>query len=320
MALVRNPNRIRLAMVGMVEGNGHPFSWTAIINGDYDAQAMADCGYPVIPQYLGAQPKGELGIPGVQVTHIWCDNPLDAQRVAQATYIPHVVERPEDVIGKVDAVIIPTDHGFEHVNRAKPFIEAGLPVFIDKPLADRDDHLRQFVRWQRQGKAIMSTSAMRYAREFARLRQRLGEIGQLRLVTVTMCKTWERYGIHALESVYPMLPPGGWLTVSNTGIPAANIVHLRHREGVDVLLGVIQDMTGAFGHVNAYGTQGCLSERFCDTFYSFKKQLEAFIQYLRTGRLPFDFSETIEQIQIIIAGVRSRDQGGRAVKLEEIET
>ena len=56
-ALVENPDRIRLAMLGMVEGNGHPFSWSAIINGRYDAEAMARCGYPVIPQYLGAQPR-----------------------------------------------------------------------------------------------------------------------------------------------------------------------------------------------------------------------------------------------------------------------
>ena len=45
MALVSDPNDICLAMLGMVEGNGHPFSWSAIINGDYDADEMARCGY-----------------------------------------------------------------------------------------------------------------------------------------------------------------------------------------------------------------------------------------------------------------------------------
>ena len=36
MALVKDPDHIRLAMLGMVDGNGHPFSWSAIINGRYD--------------------------------------------------------------------------------------------------------------------------------------------------------------------------------------------------------------------------------------------------------------------------------------------
>ena len=51
MSLVKDTNNIKLAMVGMVEGNGHPYSWTAIINGQYNAEVMADCGYPVIPHY-----------------------------------------------------------------------------------------------------------------------------------------------------------------------------------------------------------------------------------------------------------------------------
>ena len=144
MPLVSNPDDIKLAMIGMVQGNGHPYSWSAIINGQYDAELMADCGYPVIPQYLAAA-EDRLGISGVKVTHIWCDQRSDAEKVAQAAYIPNVVDNPQDVIGKVDAVIIPTDKGWEHLDRARPFIEADIPVFIDKPLTDREDHLQQFV-------------------------------------------------------------------------------------------------------------------------------------------------------------------------------
>jgi len=319
MALIPDPQRIGLAMVGMVEGNGHPFSWSAIINGRYDPQAMAECGYPVIPQYLGAQPKEALGVPGVEVTHVWCDDPADAVKVAKAACIGQVVERPEDVIGHVDAVIIPTDKGWEHVDRARPFVEAGLPLFIDKPLVDRADHLRQFVVWHREGKAFLSTSCMRYARESSALGERLEEIGRLRLVTMTTAKSWERYGIHALEGVYSFLAPGGWLSVTNSGTAEANIVHARHRDGVDVVLAAIDDLTGAFGCLNLYGTQGALGARFQDTFSAFKAQLVAFVEYLRSGHPPVDFSETVELMKIIIAGIRSREESGRRVWLAEIE-
>lgn len=319
MPLVSDPNRIRLAMLGMVDGNGHPYSWSAIINGRYDPAAMAECGYPAIPQYLGAEPQGALGIAGAQVTHVWCDDPADAARVARAACIPHVVARPEDVIGQVDAVIIPTDKGFEHVDRARPFVVAGLPVFVDKPLVDRADHLGQFVRWQRAGRAILSTSAMRYAREFVTARKRLDELGQLRLVTITTAKSWERYGIHALEAVYPLLRPGAWLSVANTGTVEANVVHARHADGIDVVLAAVADLYGAFGCLGLYGTKSSLTERFQDTFYAFKAQLVAFVEYLRTGVLPFPFEQTIELMKIIIAGIRSREQGGRTVMLEEID-
>jgi predicted dehydrogenase len=318
MALVKDPNRIRLAMLGMVDGNGHPYSWSAIVNGRYDAQAMADCGYPVIPQYLGAAPPGELGIPGASVTHVWCDDPADAAKVARAACIPNVVAHPVDVIGQVDAVVIPTDKGFEHVDRVRPFVEAGLPVFVDKPLVYREDDLRQFIAWRREGKAILSTSAMRYAREFTDLRARLGEVGEVRLITNTSPKSWERYGIHALEAVYPLLPPGGWRWVVNSGAEEANVVHARHDGGADVVLGVISDLYGAFGCLNVYGTKGTLQARFQDTFYAFKAQLVAFVEYLRTGRPPFPFEETVELMKIVIAGLRSRAESGRRVELAEI--
>lgn len=40
-------------------------------------------------------------------------------------------------------------------------------MFIDKPLCDREEDLRQFIAWCREDKAFLSTSAMRYAKEFA---------------------------------------------------------------------------------------------------------------------------------------------------------
>lgn len=320
MALVANPNRIRLAMLGMVDGNGHPYSWSAIINGRYDRQAMADCGFPAIPQYLDAQPPEALGIAGAEVTHVWCDDPAEARKVARATGIAHVVERPEDVIGQVDAVIIPTDRGNEHVARAAPFVEARLPLFIDKPLVDNEADLRQFVRWQAAGHPVLSTSGMRYAREFAEVRGRLGVVGRLRLMTITMCKSWERYGIHALESVYPLLRPGGWISAANTGQIDANIVHARHADGVEVVLATIDDLRGAFGHLAIYGSEGAIVERFRDTFHAFKAQLIAFVDFLRTGQPPFPFTETVELMKLVIAGIRSRHEGGRTVLLSEIES
>ena len=239
--------------------------------------------------------------------------------MAKAAFIPHVVERPQDVIGAVDAVVIPTDRGWEHVERVRPFIEAGLPLFIDKPLCDCEEDLRQFVAWHREGKAFLSTSAMRYAREFAIARGQIPQsVGEPRLITITTPKSWERYGMHALESVYPLLAPGGWTSVANTGTEQANIVHARHSAGVDVVLAAVADMYGAFCKLNVYGTTGSLTAAFEDTFYAFKAQLAAFVEYLRSGQSPVAFAETLELTKLLIAGVRSRQDCGRIVELDEI--
>ena len=89
-------------------------------------------------------------------------------QVAKVAHVPNVAKRAEDVIGEVDAVLIATDKGFEHVERARPFIEAGIPVFIDKPLCDNRARPRDVLdRWVAEGKPLISSSAMRFAKEYA---------------------------------------------------------------------------------------------------------------------------------------------------------
>lgn len=307
---------IRLAMLGMIEGNGHPYSWSAIVNG-YDLEAMALCPYPAIAMYLGQQPLDSVRIPGARVTHIWTDNPADAPKVAVASKIEHVVDQPEEVIGKVDAVVIATDDGNDHVRRVAPFIAAGLPVLVDKPLAINLPDLTQFIHWQKEGHRILSSSGLRYAPEMKLVKAQSAEIGELRWMTSFTCKTWERYGIHALEAVYPQLGPG-FISAQTFHQAGFDIVHLSHRNGVQVTVAAIHDAYGSFGNVHVYGTKGQLALTLKDTYTAFRAQLVAFIEMLQTGCAPFAFEQTIELMTIIIAGIRSREENGRVVLLEEI--
>lgn len=306
---------MKIAMLGMVDGNGHPYSWSAMFNG-YEKEYMEDCGFPVIPRYLEKEPPESFGIGRARVTHIWTDDPADAVKVARASRIENAVRAPEDVIGQVDAVIIATDKGNEHVRRARPFVEAGLPVFIDKPLADNVGDLKTILGWVKNGARIMSSSSLRYTKEYEPYMRRTAELGELRYINMTMPKSWERYGIHALEPVY-CITGGGYLTVQNTGGINNNIVHLTHRDGIDVNLALIYD--SAASDMKIVGTKDsvCLTNK--DSFYSFKKQLCEFVKYVETGVRPYPFEETAELSEIIIAGIKSREEGGRKINLSEIK-
>nr|WP_217598179.1 Gfo/Idh/MocA family oxidoreductase [Oceanicola granulosus] len=308
---------LRLAMLGMTEGNGHPYSWSIILNGHYDPDALADCPYAVIRSYIARQPVETLGIPGVEVTHVCCDDPADAEQVARVARIANVVSRPEDVIGQVDAVIVATDIGGEHVARARPFVEAGLPVFIDKPLCDSRDDLRRFSRWIDAGRPILSSSAMRYAKEFAPYHRATHEFGRLRHVSMTMAKSWETYGIHALEAIMPITGPG-FETIRNTGDGARNILHLRHRDGIDVTLAVIRDLSGGAGLLTLAGTEGGVQLRSHDTYHAFAAQLRAAMAWMRSGVAPVPWAETRELMQLVIGGIESRARGGAEIALADI--
>lgn len=313
-----SPPPLRLAILGSSVGNGHPYSWSAIFNG-YDRDLMTrECPFPGIPEYLNKESPATLTIAGARVTHIHCagNGGFAADHVARCSLIPHVVERPTDVIGAVDAVIIATDIGHEHVARARPFVEAGLPVFIDKPLADNAADLAQFAAWVAAGKPILSSSCMRYAKEFAPYRLSTRDLGDLRLVTATTAKSWEAYGIHSLEAIYPILGPG-FLTVRNTGTADRNVVHLTHARGVDAVIVASADMYGGFGLLQLCGTKGRAQTAFADTHFAFKAQLQAFVDFLRTGVQPFPFAETVELMTMVIGGIESRRRGGAEIVLAE---
>lgn len=306
-------------MLGMIPGNGHPYSWSAIVNG-FDPAAMAACPYPVIPRYLGAQPAGTVRIPGAQVTHLWTDNPAEGPGVAAAALIPNVVTRPEDVIGEVDAVLIATDDGFDHVRRARPFVEAGLPVFVDKPLALTIEDLRTFANWEKAGARILSSSGLRYAPEIGPYIEGAGRtaLGDLRWISGVSTKTWERYGIHLLEPIARLLGTGFESVRLESPAAGVEITHLTHRSGVQVTLPVIADGGATFGTLHLCGTGGQVTLRLADTYTAFRGQLMEFIAFARGGRPSYPFTETLELMCVLAAGIRSRNEGSRRVGVAEI--
>lgn len=306
---------LSIGIIGMTEGNGHPYSWSAMFN-DFDPVEMSKCPFPVIPVYLSKQPKHTIGIPGAHITHIYCNDRKDAEAVAAASLIPNIVDKPEDMIGQVDAVIIATDIGSEHVERCRPFIEADIPMFIDKPLCDNEEDLKTFTRWHNEGKKFISSSSMRYAKELEIYYAHHDELGKLKFICVPMPKKWETYGIHCLEAMYPLLGPG-FVSVQNLGTFEQNFVHIKHESGCDVCIPLAKDFSG--GPILISGSAGNVTVSTADSYRSFKKQLDLFVHWLRTGEEPVPFSHTQELMKLVIGGIRSREEGGRKVMLDEIK-
>ncbi len=246
---------LRLAMLGMVEGNGHPYSWSAIINGEYNREKMALCPYPTIPDYLGKQPPGTLGIPGARVTHVWTDDPADAVKVAEASCVGEVAARPEDVIGKVDAVIIATDKGYEHVDRARPFVEARTARLPRQPMTDNEPDLVTICRWVDGGARILSSSCMRYAKEIEPYHRRTFELGDIDGDDDNGQEMGNlrhsRAGSH-LSDLRAGLP-------NRSATPEASTrtsFHIKHACGADIVVAVEKDMLGASGSLQLCGTAG----------------------------------------------------------------
>lgn len=308
---------LKIGILGFTEGNGHPYSWSAMFNG-YDPIEMQNCGFPVIPEYLNKQPKETIGIKGAKITHICCTGFKgieEARKVAKATFIEKVVERPEEMIGEVDAVICATDVGDEHVERCKPFLDANIPMFIDKPLINSEEDLKTFVKWRKEGKKFISCSSLRFNKSLEPLYKNHYEFGKLMFICQPMAKKFETYGIHALEGVFPLLGEG-FVSVRNTGTYEQAHLHIKHKSGCNVTIAQGIGMSGAGTLI--VGTAGSTYVTNQDSYYCFKKQLDLFVEWLRTGVEPFPFTETIELMKMVIAGIKSREEGGKEIFLKDI--
>ncbi len=304
---------IKIAMLGRCEGNGHPYSWSAIINGDYNEERMRSQPFPEIYNYLSRESKENLGIKGAKVTHIWTENKKDAEDIAATCMIDNVVDCIEDVIGKVDAVIIGEDIGVMHLKLAQPIIEYDIPIFIDKPLTDNKTDLEQFIKYFKMGKKILSSSGFAYAKEFEDIEKY--NLGNIEYVNCLMNKTWSRYGAHAITGIYRILG-SGVESVVNLGREGFDSIHLQYSDGKQATIS--QVFTAGIGIFNIVGSRGTKVIMKFDSFYMFKKQLEDYIKFIRTGDYPFSYKIIIEQIKIIIAGLKSRENKGERIFIKEI--
>ena len=241
-------DELKLAMVGFVEGNGHPYSWSAIING-YDPQRMAESPFPVIAEYLGEHPLDDVSIPNVTVSHIWADDPQIGREIAETTYIPNVVNKPSDILGAVDGIIIPTDDGDNHIDRVQPFIDADVPIFVDKPLATNISDLSQFIRLHESGVPITSSSAMRYAPAVDSLDDSIESSHDIQWVTNATHKTWKRYGIHTIEPITRLFGVG-FDTVASHTQGDTTVFTITHKSGPTISIGVNYNMRSGFSRIS----------------------------------------------------------------------
>jgi hypothetical protein len=77
-----------------------------------------------------------------------------------------LLDKPEDMIGEVDGVLIESVDGSVHLERARPFIKKGLPLYIDKPFTCSVAHAKKLVSLAaKKNVPLFSSSSLRYALE-----------------------------------------------------------------------------------------------------------------------------------------------------------
>lgn len=304
---------LKLGIIGLSDGNGHPYSWSAIINGDYDEEAMADCGYAGIPLYLAAN-RDDLGIDGAKVTCVWTQDRGISEHIAKAAKIDEVVERIEDMVDKVDAVILARDDPENHVAMAKVFLEADVPLFIDKPLASNYEDLEYFAKMNSAGKLFMSCSSMRYAVESKAVKDEIESLGRIELVTAVGKKDWLKYGVHMLEGMFALLDDPKAAAVRHVSEAGKDIVYVEFANGIVATVHLFYEITPTF-QISIFGSDGWRLIEYKNWYAMFRENLVEFISSVEQGKARLDFARTENIIRTLIAARESLEQGGKTIVL-----
>lgn len=304
---------VRAAVVGISEGNGHPFSFSAIVNG-YSPTALANSGWPGIYDYVRRRDPSEFGFEGFTITHAWTQDTLVTRSLCEACLIPHAAARLDDLLGQVDAVILARDDHEKHAAMAMPFLKAGLHVFVDKPLSLDLDELRMLKPFLETGQ-LMSCSGMRFAKELDEPRLSIGDYGPLTLIRGAIVLSWEKYGVHLLDAILSMVKAR---PVSATALMARHAsIAIRLEGGMLLQIDALGDAPRTF-RIDIWGTQRASTHEITDNFSMFRRMLWHFADSIRTRKPAIPAQDTLDIMRTLIAGRRSLQQG-RTVLLDEIQ-
>ncbi|QDV25137.1 Gfo/Idh/MocA family protein [Aureliella helgolandensis] len=231
-----------------------------------------------------------------------------------------IVDSIDDLLPLVDAVLLESNDGKPHLEQVLPVLKAGLPVFVDKPLAaSLVDTLAIFEAARTSGTPLFSSSSLRYAKavQSARAGTLVGKV--IGVDTFSPAPTepshpdfyW--YGIHGVEPLVAAMGPG-CATVSRT-----------HTEGTDLLVctwsdGRIGTVRGIRDGRHNYGgiIHGVEGEKPTGGYEGYAPLLVEIVKFFQSKEVPIASQETIEIYALMSAADASLEQNGAAVSLSEL--
>ena len=267
------------------------------------------------------------------MSHVW-DGELEQAEAFAAEYGATAVANHWDMVDAVDGVIL-GDHNqifdFEHLTR--PYLEAGVPVFVNRPFAFSVADAREIVELAaRHGTPLMCGSSFEYVKEVGVIRRQLAEAGPIRgYMADNAAGEYAFHGIHGLWMAYACVG-GGVRRVAHLGADrrdpnAVGALMLEHegRNGGAPFVGCIQP-TGRQAWFRVYAEREVCEQTLQpeesawdrDTFLWLPMllKIQDLFQHLR---MPESYDQILEKVKIFLAGFKSHVAcGGGPVGVDEI--
>jgi|DewCreStandDraft_5_1066085.scaffolds.fasta_scaffold00111_122 predicted dehydrogenase len=235
-------------------------------------------------------------------------------------YGVEILDSPEELLGKVDGVLVESVDGSVHLERALPFLRAGVPTFIDKPFTCSVADARRLLEVAQERRVpLFSASSLRYALEVQDVQQRREELG-----AVVGCDAyspaplhprnpgWFHYGVHGVEMLYTLMGTG----CTSVRCIATEGTHLAVGRWHDGRVGTVR---GTRRGASAYGFVAFCEKKVVnsviDTRSIYRELLKRIVAMFESGVAPLSPQELLEPVAFQEAANASAERGGEEVRL-----
>ncbi len=249
------------------------------------------------------------------------------EKLAAKFGIELIAKSPEEMLGKIDAAVVTARDGRTHAALARPFIEAGIPVFIDKPFTQDEDEAIELARLARdKGVPLVGGSSLKLCpdtkaaiRFVEDLRKKeIPIIGGTVMAPVNLVNQYGGFFFYASHLAEICLPVFGyypqWVAASETQHGVSLIIHYDDF-----------DVSGLYtGSRWEYEVQVFTPEELDKTKPDNKnlsqmisldmgliEEAREIARMLRTGRMEYTYEELIQPVMFLNAVYRAMKSGKR---------
>jgi len=301
-ATLATAKEVRIGLIGL--DTSHVVAFTKIINDPKATGPLANA--KVVAAFRG----GSLDVPSSA-------NRLDKfTETLTKQYGVKLYPTIAELCKNVDAVMLESVDGRPKVRQAIPVLDAGLPLYIDKPMAGSlADAIFIFDYAKKKGVPVFSSSSLRYGKKSQAARN--GVIGKVMRAEVhSPCSLevhhpdlfW--YGVHGCESLFTVMG-AGCETVERRTTADGKIEVVGKWKGGRV--GIFREGKGYGGF--AKGTKG---ESEVGGYDGYAPLVVEAVKMFQTGKVPVEPAETIELFAFMEAADESKRREGKPVKISEI--
>jgi predicted dehydrogenase len=221
--------------------------------------------------------------------------------------VEHIVDGPADLLGLVDAVIITDRHGGLHRAHAVPFLEQGLPVYVDKPLACSVEDAEAIIAAARDHDApLTSYSAVRWVPDADAVAAEAAGLGAPQVVVATGPADPESpyggiffYGIHPVDTALRLAPgPLGGVRAERAG---ATVTATARAGDIRVVVNLVLPAGSAQVpfHAMVVAREGIAQRTLALGEDYVVPGLETFLEMARTRKPPLAYEDLLRPVRFL---------------------